>query len=175
MRLLFCCEPFKPSQPDPDYVREVAAAVDAGFGWSLIDFEALVEGNVGRALRRVDPAEAPDLALYRGWMLRPGQYGALYDGLAERGLRLINTPEEYRRCHYLPDYYPLIEGRTPRSVWTADPSLPIAQVMALLDPFGSSPVILKDYVRAGESSANATSHWDRHYVVLSPTIHNWIA
>ena len=102
MRLLFCCEPFKPSQPDPDYVREVAAAVDAGFGWSLIDFEALVEGNVGRALRRVDPAEAPDLALCRGWMLRPGQYGALYDGLAERGLRLINTPEEYRRCHYLP-------------------------------------------------------------------------
>jgi len=112
----------------------------------LLDFEALVEGNVARALRRVDAVEAPDLAIYRGWMLRPGQYRDLYDGLAERGLRLINTPEEYRRCHYLPDYYPLIEGRTPRSVWTADPTLPITQIMTLLEPFGSRPVILKDYV-----------------------------
>ena len=145
MRLLFCCEPFKPSQPDPDYVREVAAAVDAGFGWSLIDFEALVEGNVGRALRRVDPA-GRQFGVVSRLDAAPRPVWPLYDGLAERGLRLINTPEEYRRCHYLPDYYPLIEGRTPRSVWTADPSLPIAQVMALLEPFGSSPVILKDYV-----------------------------
>jgi hypothetical protein len=146
MRLLFCCEPFKPSQPDPDYAREAAAAEEAGLSWNLIDFEALIDGNMGRALRRVAPAGAPEPAAYRGWMLRPGQYHDLWDGLAEHGLRLINTPEEYQRCHYLPEYYPLIEGRTPRSVWTAAPSLPISQIMALLEPFGSRPVIVKDYV-----------------------------
>jgi hypothetical protein len=46
MRLLFCCELFKPGQPDPDYAREVSAAEEAGLAWDLIDFEALVEGNV---------------------------------------------------------------------------------------------------------------------------------
>lgn len=148
MRLLFCCEPFKPRQPDPDYAREVAAADEVGLAWSLIDFEELVAGDVTRALRRVDGVDAPELAIYRGWMLRPIQYRDLYDGLAERGLRLINTPEEYRRCHYLPEYYPLIKGYTPRSVWTADPMLPIAQILALLEPFGSHPVIVKDYVKS---------------------------
>jgi hypothetical protein len=146
MRVIFCCEPFKPGQPDPDYAREVAAAEEAGLPWSLIDFEALVEGNVAQALRSVDSIDKPELAIYRGWMLRPGQYRDLYHGLAEHGLRLINTPEEYQRCHYLPDYYAFIEGRTPFSVWTANPALPIAEIMALLEPFGSRPVILKDYV-----------------------------
>jgi len=150
MRLLFCCEPFKLSQPDPDYAREVAAAEEAGLSWNLIDFEVLIAGNVAQALRRVESTETPELAVYRGWMLRPGQYRDLYDGLAERGLRLINTPEEYRRCHCLPDYYPLIERRTPRSVWTADPTLPSEQIMALLEPFGSHPVIVKDYVQIAQ-------------------------
>ena len=148
MRLLFCCEPFKLRQPDPDYAREVAAAEEAGLSWNVIDFEELIAGKVARALRRVESTETPELAVYRGWMLRPSQYRDLYDGLARHGLRLINTPEEYRRCHYLPDYYPLIEGHTPRSVWTADPTLPIEQIMALLKPFGSHPVIVKDYVKS---------------------------
>jgi hypothetical protein len=104
VRLLFCCEPFKPSQPDLDYAHEVAASDAAGLAWSLIDFEALVAGNVTRALRRVDGVDAPELAIYRGWMLRPGQYRDLSNGLAGRGIHLINTPEEYQRCHYLPDY-----------------------------------------------------------------------
>lgn len=81
-------------------------------------------------------------------MLRPSQYRDLYDELAKRGLRLINTPEEYHRCHSLPDYYPLIEGHTPRTVWTDDPAPPIAQIMALLKPFGSRSVILKDFVKS---------------------------
>jgi hypothetical protein len=72
-------------------------------------------------------------------MLRPDLYRDLYDRLAERGLRLINTPEEYRRCHYLPNYYHLIEGHTPRSVWATDPTLPLTRIMTLLEPFGSRP------------------------------------
>jgi hypothetical protein len=60
MRLLFCCEPFKLSQPDPDYAREVAAADEAGLPWSLIDFEELVAENVARALRRVDSTDKPE-------------------------------------------------------------------------------------------------------------------
>lgn len=63
MRLLFCCEPFKSGQPDPDYAREVSAAEETGLAWDLIDFEALVEGNVARALRRVDAVDVSELAV----------------------------------------------------------------------------------------------------------------
>ncbi|MCL2867157.1 MAG: ATP-grasp domain-containing protein [Clostridia bacterium] len=40
--------------------------------------------------------------IYRGWMLNPEQYRVLYDSLHEKGISLINTPNEYDACHLHP-------------------------------------------------------------------------
>jgi hypothetical protein len=70
----------------------------------------------------------------RPWALPPavtavGRFGVVDDYpefcalLEERGIRLINSPEEHWRASELPGWYPHISDLTPRSLWfTAPPS-----------------------------------------------------
>ena len=120
MRLIFCSDPMNPRLPDVAYASEVAAADRLGVECSLISFEALVdERDADRAVRRVTPApEEAEVGVYRGWMMTPEVYAELYDALADRRVRLVNTPAQYEHCHYLPRWYGALEGHTPRSVWT---------------------------------------------------------
>jgi hypothetical protein len=150
VRLLFCSDPLSPARPDEMYLEEVRAAEAAGFEWALINFEALVqEGNAQAAVRRVTPTASPEQALYRGWMLRPEQYGQLYEALRQRGLVLLNDPAAYRHCHYLPDSYEVIRRHTPRTVWLpVDERFSMEQVTQALAPFGDQPLIVKDYVKS---------------------------
>jgi hypothetical protein len=113
--LLLPCEPFNPREVEPDFEPERHAARAAGLDIALIDHARVLEGAASAAVARTP--EGTGTAIYRGWMLRPNQYEALYAALLLRGIALINTPEQYRTCHYLPESYPWIEGRTPRSVW----------------------------------------------------------
>jgi hypothetical protein len=132
------------------YAREMAAASAAGFDCSLLNFEALVdEQDAEAAVRRIAPAASQEPGVYRGWMLRPQAYARLSAALQARGIVLLNTPAAYRHCHYLPESYPVIEGKTPRSVWLeADAGLGIERIMQALRPFGDAPVIVKDYVKS---------------------------
>ncbi|HZS09288.1 MAG TPA: ATP-grasp domain-containing protein [Blastocatellia bacterium] len=150
MRVIFCSEPFAPARPDPAYESELLAAQRVGLESGLINFEALADDNdPDRAVRRVAIADAPELAVYRGWMLRPEQYSLLYAALGQRGLHLINTPESYRHCHYLPESYPVIREYTPRTLsLKLGESFSLAAVMELLEPFGDRLVVLKDYVKS---------------------------
>jgi hypothetical protein len=150
MRLIFCADPLAPTSPDADYAAEAAAAAQAGLAYGLIDFERLVdEHSPLAAIRRVKAADHPELAIYRGWMLRPAQYAQLDAALQTKGLRLINSPAAYRHCHHLPESYALIQAVTPKTVWIPySASVTIDDVMALLAPFGDGPVVLKDYVKS---------------------------
>jgi hypothetical protein len=83
-------------------------------------------------------------------MLRTEHYAQFYEVLASRGVTLINNPAAYQLCHELPASYEVIADVTPRTVWLpftgGDP--PMDEIMALLRPFGSTPVLLKDYVKS---------------------------
>lgn len=149
MRLMFCCDPMDARQVDPSYLSESTAAEKVGFGFSLIDYEALVdEGNPERAVRKVKPPESgTGEGLFRGWMLPPKRYGELFRALEGKGMRLINSPEAYVHCHHLPESYAIIEGMTPKSLWLpADISMD--RLMEALRPFGNAPLVLKDYVKS---------------------------
>src|SRR5689334_14427541 len=119
MRVIYCADPLDPKQPDPVYASEIAAAVSQGINYDLINFEALVnDRNASKAVRKVEAQAETQLAVYRGWMLKPEAYRQLYKALASKNLWLVNDPASYKHCHYLPASYSLIEGLTPRSVWT---------------------------------------------------------
>ena len=150
MRVIFCADPLNRKRSDPMYAAEAEAASTAGFDCSLLNFEALVdEQDAEAAVRGIAPSDVQETALYRGWMLRPAAYGRLYAALEARGIALLNAPAAYRHCHYLPESYPVIEGLTPRSVWLeAEAGLGIERIMEALRPFGSAPVIVKDYVKS---------------------------
>lgn len=150
MQILFSGDPFHPKLPDDAYAREAAACAALGIPWFPINFEAIVyEQDMAQAVRRVPIAESERDAVYRGWMLTPAQYALLYAALVARRIRLVSTPEEYERCHYLPRWYDLLEGETPRSLWTeAGEDLSLAHLMDRLRVFGDSPVIVKDWVKS---------------------------
>jgi hypothetical protein len=150
MHVIFCADPLAPRAVDDSYADEAQAARDAGLSYHLISYEQLVhEHDAAAAVRRVPRAEAPELAIYRGWMLRASDYQALYGALRARGLELINSPPAYRTCHYLPESYPLIQAETPATVWLPlDACGDLDTIMALLEPFGDQPVIVKDYVKS---------------------------
>src|ERR1700677_2078264 len=102
MQLVFCCDSADTRQPDDAYQPEVVAADGLHIPYSLVSFEALVnEQDATKAVRRVPQHDPLVLGVYRGWMLRPEQYGRLHAALLGRGLRLINDPAAYLHCHYL--------------------------------------------------------------------------
>lgn len=146
MRILLCVDPLDIGRVDPSYEAEAKAAVEAGFAWARVDYEALVdERDPVRAVRKVEAGE--ELGLYRGWMLRPERYRELHDALVGKGIRLVNAPEQYVHCHHLPESYGVIEGLTPKSVWL--PADADAERLAeALRPFGDLPLVLKDYVKS---------------------------
>lgn len=150
MKFVFCSEPFAPTTSASAYANEVEAVQKLGFGYALIDFEALVnERNVGAAVRRVKVEEREQRAVYRGWMLRPNMYAELYHALHARGITLINDPAAYTLCHYFPESYPLIAPYTPRSIWIpVHADFVAADVFPLLTSFEGVPLIVKDYVKS---------------------------
>lgn len=150
MRVIFCSDYWNPRAPETTYAGEVNAAKKLGLAYSLLNFEELVEQqNTARVLRRVEAAPNEEIALYRGWMLKPRVYEQLYQALAEKGLRLINTPAAYQHCHYLPEAYPVLAGHTPRSTWLrTTAAVSMDEVMETLRPFGDRPVIVKDFVKS---------------------------
>ncbi|GCE11032.1 hypothetical protein KTT_08910 [Tengunoibacter tsumagoiensis] len=170
MRIIFCADYWNPLSVDNAYETEVNVVEGLHLNYSLINIEALVEQkNALRAVRKVEPASTEELAIYRGWMLKPQIYEQLSAALAERGLLLINTPAAYLHCHYLPQSYPLLEGFTPRSTWIRTGfDVSIDEVMKALHVFGDKPVIVKDFVKSRKHEWNEACYIpcasDRHAV-----------
>lgn len=160
--ILLCLDPEDPDTVDCDWGRESSAALEARLPRSLMDFEALVDdGRIERAVRQVERTGAPRMGIYRGWMLGAPVYSALYAALARRGLILVNSPDQYVHCHHLPENYPLIAGRTARTVWLpGDPDH--GAVMVALAAFGG-PVVLKDYVKSQKH------FWDEACFIPDPS------
>ncbi len=145
--VLFCSSSFSPSEVDPDFVGEREAAVAAGFKTALFDHTEALEGDVARAVRRV-----PDnlgATLYRGWMMRPRHYEALYRALVAKGVTLVNDPAAYRFCHHLPESYAVLSGVTPQTVWMpVQGAVDFDEVASKISVFGSGAILVKDYVKS---------------------------
>ena len=156
MKFVFCANPLNRRSPDIDYQAEVCAVEKLGFEYVLINYEALVDENdASRAASRVAKQSDSELAIYRGWMLKPEKYSQLFNALAERGLYLINTPTAYTHCHYLPESYSVIESYTPKSVWMrTSANVKIEEIIDLLRLFNSQPIVVKDFVKSRKHEWN---------------------
>jgi hypothetical protein len=152
---IFCSDPLEPRSVEPNFSLELAAAREAGFSPILIDHDELDQRiNPGAALKKARITE-PSAGVYRGWMLRNEAYAGLFNALLERGVRLLSSPEDYEACHHAPGSYAQLKS------WMADTAyIPMpaindqGQIRAALAQFGSSAVILKDFVKS-----QAAGYW----------------
>ena len=149
LKLIFCNDFLEPKKVDPDFEEEYLQARKAGFDCLLVSHEELTDDAPIKSIGRLQAQETKTIGIYRGWMLTPEQYSSFYESLANKNIHLINSPEEYSHTHYLPNSYSLIQDRTPTTVF-----LPIsgqadfANINKLLTKFGTSPIMVKDYVKS---------------------------
>ncbi|MGF9697322.1 ATP-grasp domain-containing protein [Paenibacillus sp. MABNR03] len=151
MIIIYGSSPLDEKKVDESYEEEYECTKQLGFEVGLINLEDLmVNQRPDLATKRLRNAPEPEDVLYRGWMLKPQEYARLYEALALKDLYLINTPEQYKHCYYLPESYEKIKGHTPRSVW-----VPMSEVkdspdaiQTAVSQFGEQPIIVKDYVKS---------------------------
>lgn len=148
MRVIFC-DNLIDRKVDPDFEEEYKSALGQGFQVGLISFEDLNDLNITKSISRIKEHEELEPAIYRGWMIQPDKYELLYQGLLKKKVKLINTPEEYKTCHYLPSSYEFIKESTPATSWTEiKGSVDFEKVFELTDSFKDEPIIVKDYVKS---------------------------
>ncbi len=108
--ILFPSSSFEPNKPDEDFQKEYEAAVSSGqFEVALFDYDAWFLED--RLVVRNAPAEERS-AVYRGWMMKPEQYGRFYDLLLSKHIRLVTAPEQYRLMHVFPNVYERLKEDT---------------------------------------------------------------
>ena len=140
---LFCSNYFDKNQPDEDYQEEYNCVKKMGKEILLFSLDGFLEKNIVD----IRITNEPTTLIYRGWMLTYDEYTALYQALLSKGFTLINSPEQYRQCHYLPFWYDLLKNNTPNSLWTKN--IPKdEEILQLLKKFGTKPLIVKDYVKS---------------------------
>ncbi len=139
LNFLFCNHPLFPRKVDEDYEEEYQAARQ-NHSCALFSYENLEAGKLTLYGENIS-----GLTIYRGWMMKPDLYRNFYALLEERGILLINTPEEYERYHLLPGWYDDFKNETSETVWTSgDRMEDIISETKNLD--GS--YIVKDYVKS---------------------------
>lgn len=150
MKILFCSDPLNDKAVDMEYEHEFECARKLGLDVHLISLEALLDGELLRAAKRVPTFEAPEIFIYRGWMLKPSDYEQLYHALRKKKAILINSPAEYKNGHYFPYFYEAIQSSTPHSVWVEMEELEngLDVLFEKMRIFENKPVMIKDYVKS---------------------------
>ena len=149
MRIIFCDSGFDPKEIDYMYVEEYNSAKKENISISLISFEELKRDNFKSSIKRVKESEIEEMGIYRGWMLKPNQYEKLYEELLTKNIRLINNPQEYKFCHYLPQWYESLKSFTPKTTYKElNEEFDINKYQQELNEFEDKPIIVKDYVKS---------------------------
>lgn len=113
MHLLYPSAPDRSNAVDELFAEEYDAARSAGLACSLFCDEELESGR----FRARPEFPANTQVLYRGWMLTPENYARLHGAILVAGGRPLTSPQQYRHCHYLPQWYPLCEDLTPATLF----------------------------------------------------------
>lgn len=143
--ILFPADYFDKKAPDGAMRAEYeSACAEARLDVGLFDLE-LFEGHGTIALTR--PFRDVSLPLvYRGWMMKPGQYAAFFEALGERRLRPMTRPDAYEEFHMFPLAYArhgVLQVYAPRIVAFPGKSVDAEVVSRTFSEF-----MVKDYVKS---------------------------
>ena len=139
INFIFCNHPLYKRKVDEDYQEEYQAA-GTDHACALFSYEDMEEGKLS-----LYGDDISGLTIYRGWMMKPKMYRDFYNKLKEKGIILINSPEEYERYHLLPGWYDDFKYDTAESVWEDQGTLESA--LSLTRELKGS-YIVKDYVKS---------------------------
>lgn len=139
MRFVFPSEAFRPRAVDSTFAPQFEAAQALGHPVSLLDEEAFEEGQ----LRLFPCPQDGEQLVWRGWMLTPSRYQALFELLRDSAYLPLVEPKSYQACHWLPEWYPLVEC-TAQTEFCQDLSGALAAMLRL----NWGAYFVKDYVKS---------------------------
>lgn len=142
--LLFPRDILKPALVDEHFRPEANAARTLGLNVELVDHDAIVAGDLVSGLKGVEGSGHG--FFYRGWMLNPSDYTAMFRTLDERGIFLRTSPRHFTTAHHLPEWYSDMENVTPKSVWTTGAEWD--EFESALVALGAGAAVLKDYSKS---------------------------
>jgi len=145
MKILFPCSPLDDNKVDKDYLEEHHAAKLQGNECFLFDHDKFILGDFKSNLPKIDD-NSP--LMLRGWMVSISKYEELYILLIKLGYTLINTPEQYKNCHYFPYSYDYTKDYTSKSMFIKNWDESILQDISNF--FGKSDFIMKDFVKSAK-------------------------
>jgi hypothetical protein len=167
---IFCANPLDPRSVEPEFSLEFASARKAGFTPILINHDELDQRISPRDALRMTRIDELGFGVYRGWMLRSEAYAGLFNALLGRGVQLFTSPEEYIACHHAPASYAFLKNWMARTTWVPLPAIDDpCEVRAALAPFGSSAVILKDFVKS-----QAAGYWNQACYIPDASDHGHV-
>lgn len=139
INFLFCNHPLYSKRVDMDYEAEYQEA-GLNHACALFSYEDLENGKLSSFGEDIS-----GLTIYRGWMMKPEMYRTFYNLLEEKGIFLINTPEEYEKYHTLPGWYNEFADMTVKSIWEEEGDVnSIIEMSTQLE----GNYIVKDYVKS---------------------------
>ena len=122
--------------------KEYDAALETGL-FRVILFSYDDWFNHGILKLSEDPQAEID-AVYRGWMMKPGQYRSFYAELLKRDICLVTDPDMYTHMHVFPNVYQELSGDTARILtFPLHAEIDIEKVKQIFPCF-----IVKDYVKS---------------------------
>lgn len=148
-KFLFPENPVFRRTPDIEYEEEYNTVNKYVTESLLVNLENLENHKISIKFNK---AEKPCCLIYRGWMISPVNYEKLYNTCAEKSYFLINTPEQYKYCHMLPEWYGDFADFTPFTLYTDDIS--DKSIDNILKQFGNRQAIIKDYVKSRKHEWN---------------------
>jgi hypothetical protein len=80
------CDNLIDRKVDPDFEDQYKAAKGQGLEVGLISFEDLNDSSISKSVSMIKEAQTPELAVYRGWMTKPGKDSLLYEGLLRKNI-----------------------------------------------------------------------------------------
>lgn len=150
MRLLYPGDPFNKKKPDETYAEEFLAAQAAGLACSLYSAEDFESGT----FKPRPPLVEHEEILYRGWMLNPSSYGKLHEAIERTGSHAVTSVEQYRLCHYLPEWYPFCRDLTPETIFVEKG----ADYAAAVSSRHWQAFFVKDYVKSLTTSRGSVAN-----------------
>jgi hypothetical protein len=146
MKILYCLNPLDRKKVEDNYIKEKETAQRLNISFELFDYDEFLSTN---EINGIETNNNNEICIYRGWMMQPSSYNNFYTNLQKNNLTLINTPEQYKFCHWLPESYETIKDYTPKSVWIPNgEGFSIDQILNRISIFNGGPLILKDYVKS---------------------------
>ena len=152
MIILFPSDPLDPRKVDSAFEHEAEAAKAAGAHIAKVSLDSAGTPFGMWGLPRADDTDHPHPTIYRGWMLKPQAYLDLYRSALRGGALLVNSPDEYRYCHELPQWYGSFGGSTPKSVWIKPNKEGYFEldgaILEVSKQLGNGPYVVKDFVKS---------------------------